>query len=124
MAKAKVSSPAQKNKVRQVMQEFKRGTLKSSSGQKVTNPKQAMAIALDSARRLHGAQAGAIALPGAMPGIAGALPGMPGPTMTPPGPAVMAEAICPVCQAVHTLLHMAEGGPGRAAGGAPPAPAP
>ena len=38
-----------KNKVGMVMKEFKRGDLKSSSGQKVTNPKQAMAIALSEA---------------------------------------------------------------------------
>jgi len=36
-------------KVRRVMREFKRGKLKSSSGQKVTNPKQAIAIALSEA---------------------------------------------------------------------------
>tara|TARA_R100000742_G_C4264246_1_gene82137 strand:- start:330 stop:473 length:144 start_codon:yes stop_codon:yes gene_type:complete len=33
------------NKVEKVMGEFKRGTLKSSSGKKVTNRKQAIAIA-------------------------------------------------------------------------------
>ena len=38
-----------KDKVGMVMKEFKRGDLKSSSGQKVTNPKQAMAIALSEA---------------------------------------------------------------------------
>jgi hypothetical protein len=38
-----------KNKVGVVMGEFKRGDLKSSSGKKVTNPKQAMAIALSEA---------------------------------------------------------------------------
>ena len=37
------------DKVGMVMKEFKRGDLKSSSGQKVTNPKQAMAIALSEA---------------------------------------------------------------------------
>lgn len=36
-------------KVRKVMQEFKSGKLKSSSGQKVTNPKQAVAIGLSEA---------------------------------------------------------------------------
>ena len=36
-------------KVGQVMREFKAGKLKSSSGQKVTNPKQAMAIGLSEA---------------------------------------------------------------------------
>ncbi len=37
------------NKVRKVMREFKAGELKSSSGQKVTNPKQAIAIGLSEA---------------------------------------------------------------------------
>jgi hypothetical protein len=36
-------------KVATVMREFKAGKLKSSSGQKVTNPKQAMAIGLSEA---------------------------------------------------------------------------
>lgn len=36
-------------KVRKVMKEFKSGELKSSSGQKVTNPKQAIAIGLSEA---------------------------------------------------------------------------
>jgi hypothetical protein len=40
-----------KDKIKTVMGEFKRGTLKSSSGDKVTNPKQATAIALSEARR-------------------------------------------------------------------------
>ena len=35
-----------KAKIRKVMREFKSGKLKSSSGDKVTNPKQAVAIAL------------------------------------------------------------------------------
>lgn len=38
-------------KVRKVMRERKRGTLRSSSGQKVTSRKQAIAIALSEARR-------------------------------------------------------------------------
>ena len=38
-------------KVKKVMHEFKVRTLKSSSGQRVTNPKQAVAIALSEARR-------------------------------------------------------------------------
>ena len=37
------------NKVGTVMREFKAGKLKSSSGQKVTNPKQAIAIGLSEA---------------------------------------------------------------------------
>jgi hypothetical protein len=36
-------------KVETVMSEFKAGDLRSSSGQKVTNPKQAMAIGLSEA---------------------------------------------------------------------------
>ena len=36
-------------KVKKVMEEFKSGKLKSSSGQKVTNPKQAIAIGLSEA---------------------------------------------------------------------------
>ena len=39
-------------KTRRVMGEFKEGSLKSSSGQKVKNPKQAIAIALSEASRL------------------------------------------------------------------------
>lgn len=35
------------------MREFKEGTLKSSSGQKVKNPKQAVAIALSEASRMR-----------------------------------------------------------------------
>ena len=38
-------------KTKKVMGEFKRGTLKSSSGQKVVNRKQAIAIALSEARQ-------------------------------------------------------------------------
>ena len=38
-------------KVKKVMGEFKRGTLKSSSGKKVKSRKQAVAIALSEARR-------------------------------------------------------------------------
>jgi len=40
-----------KAKVAKVMGEFKSGDLKSSSGDTVTNPKQAVAIALNSARK-------------------------------------------------------------------------
>ena len=40
-------------KVSKVMHEFKTGSLKSSSGQKVTNPKQGIAIALSEARRAN-----------------------------------------------------------------------
>jgi len=41
---------AASKKVGKVMHEFKTGKLKSSSGQKVTNPKQAIAIGLSEAR--------------------------------------------------------------------------
>ena len=40
-----------KNKVSKVMKEFKAGALKSSSGQKITRRKQAVAVALSEARR-------------------------------------------------------------------------
>jgi len=40
-----------KNKVNKVMGEFKRGTLRSSSGKKVKSRKQAVAIAMSEARR-------------------------------------------------------------------------
>lgn len=46
------SQPA-KNKLKKVMSEFKAGTLKSSSGPKVTKKKQAVAIALSEARRVR-----------------------------------------------------------------------
>lgn len=42
-----------KNKVEKVMHEFKEGELHSSSGQSVTNRKQAVAIALSEARRVQ-----------------------------------------------------------------------
>ena len=47
---AKYGKKAQR-KVRQVMRERKRGKLRSSSGQKVTSRKQAIAIGLSEARR-------------------------------------------------------------------------
>lgn len=47
IAKAK----KKKNKIQTVMGEFKEGKLESSSGQKVTNPKQALAIALSEQQR-------------------------------------------------------------------------
>jgi hypothetical protein len=40
-----------KEKVRKVMHEYKEGKLKSSSGAKVTSPKQAVAIAMSEARQ-------------------------------------------------------------------------
>ncbi len=45
-------SAKQQSKVGKVMHEFKAGKLKSSSGQKVTNPKQGIAIALSEARSM------------------------------------------------------------------------
>ena len=50
--KAKVpSTPRAKAKIGTVLGEFKEGTLRSSSGAKVTGRKQAIAIALSKARR-------------------------------------------------------------------------
>ena len=39
-------------KISKVMTEYGKGKLKSSSGQKVTNPRQALAIALSESRRV------------------------------------------------------------------------
>ena len=44
-------SPKAGQKVGEEMHEFKRGRLRSGSGRKVTNPKQAIAIGLSEARR-------------------------------------------------------------------------
>jgi hypothetical protein len=44
-------SKAAREKVKKVMQEKKKGTLKSSSGKKVTSRKQAIAIGLSEARK-------------------------------------------------------------------------
>lgn len=44
------SRPRGRSKLGKVMGEYKRGTLKSSSGQKVKSRKQAVAIALSEAR--------------------------------------------------------------------------
>jgi hypothetical protein len=46
--------PKASEKVEEVMHEKKRGTLRSSSGQKVTSRKQAIAIGLSEARREGG----------------------------------------------------------------------
>jgi hypothetical protein len=46
-----IGGTMRKNKVKKVMGEFKRGTLKSSSGKKVKSRKQAVAIAMSEARR-------------------------------------------------------------------------
>lgn len=48
---AKRKSLPAKEKVGVVMDEFKRGTLHSGSGAKVSNPKQAIAIGLSEARK-------------------------------------------------------------------------
>lgn len=42
-------TPEQQAKIKKVMEEYKNDDLKSSSGQKVTNKKQAIAIALSEA---------------------------------------------------------------------------
>ena len=47
-----------KDKVGVVMKEFKEGKLKSSSGQKVTNPKQAIAIGISEQKAMKGYKAG------------------------------------------------------------------
>ena len=47
----KKSMAKKKSKVKKVMHEFKEGELHSSSGEKVSNPKQAIAIALSEQRR-------------------------------------------------------------------------
>ena len=50
--KSKITNDsAEQEKVGVVMKEFKEGTLKSGSGEKVTNPKQAIAIALSEAKK-------------------------------------------------------------------------
>jgi hypothetical protein len=49
MSKTKYSKKAQE-KVEEVMEEFKEGKLKSSSGDKVTDRKQAVAIGISEAR--------------------------------------------------------------------------
>ena len=49
--KASSSSSKGQRKVHKVMKEHKEGTLKSSSGKKVTSRKQAVAIALSEARQ-------------------------------------------------------------------------
>ncbi len=49
MSKIKYSEKAQE-KVGKVMKEFKKGKLKSSSGEKVTNRKQAVAIGISEAK--------------------------------------------------------------------------
>jgi len=48
---ARKYSPAAGKQLETEMREFKQGKLKSGSGQKVTNPKQAIAIGLSEARK-------------------------------------------------------------------------
>ena len=50
MAEKKYSKKAQ-DKIEKVMHEFKEGELKSSSGDKVTNRKQAVAIGISEAKK-------------------------------------------------------------------------
>ena len=47
-----------KDKIKTVMHEFKSGKLKSSSGQKVTNPKQAIAIGISEQKAMKGYKMG------------------------------------------------------------------
>ncbi len=49
MAKKKKETSKQQAKIKKVMGEFKQGDLKSSSGDTVSNPRQAIAIALSEA---------------------------------------------------------------------------
>lgn len=49
--KKKKPYPKGKHKIEKVMGEFKRGTLRSSSGRKVTKKSQAVAIAISEQRR-------------------------------------------------------------------------
>jgi hypothetical protein len=51
MKRKKLKKKKLKNKVAVVMREFKEGKLKSGSGQKVTNPKQAIAIGISEEKR-------------------------------------------------------------------------
>jgi hypothetical protein len=46
------------DKIGKIMREFKEGKLKSSSGQKVTNPKQAIAIGISEQKAMKGYKAG------------------------------------------------------------------
>jgi len=56
-----MKSGSKQSKVKTVMHEFKSGKLKSSSGDKVTNPKQAVAIALSEAGLSNKAKGGHMA---------------------------------------------------------------
>ena len=48
---AKKSATKGNSKVKKVMHEYKEGTLKSGSGKKIANRKQAVAVALSEARK-------------------------------------------------------------------------
>jgi hypothetical protein len=50
-------------KIKKVMKEFKSGDLKSGSGDKVTNPKQAMAIAISEEEEIQRMSAGGMPEP-------------------------------------------------------------
>lgn len=50
--KDKINTPQEKEKVKKVLHEYKRGDLKTSSGKKVTDKKQAVAIALSEGRKI------------------------------------------------------------------------
>ena len=49
--RSNIRQQVSKPKVKKVMKEYKKGTLKSGSGKKVTKRKQAIAIALSEARK-------------------------------------------------------------------------
>jgi hypothetical protein len=49
--RSSIRQQVSKPKVKKVMKEYKKGTLKSGSGKKVTKRKQAIAIALSEARK-------------------------------------------------------------------------
>lgn len=51
MKRKKLKKKKKNNKIAIVMQEFESGTLKSGSGQKVTNPKQAIAIGISESKK-------------------------------------------------------------------------
>jgi hypothetical protein len=51
MAKKASSKLSKSSKFQRVMKEWKRGTLKSSSGKKITSQRQALAVAFSEARK-------------------------------------------------------------------------
>ena len=74
------------DKMSRVMKEFKEGKLKSSSGQKVTNPKQAIAIGISEqkamekkpAKKMAGYKAGGSVMPKKMGAVKTAAPSING----------------------------------------------